>query len=494
MTWRSLESSQKKYHQPVADLRSSCLSYAEVLAQSVSVIAPSTVPAAVIGLIFASAGNGTWLSFLLGTLGFILVAVNINIFASRSASPGSLYSYIRQGLGPVPGFVGGWALAFAYTLTGMSTLCGLVDVADHLIEQVIGVHPSAIVLFAVSATVAGWIAIQDIRLSAKSMLIFEGLSVFLILVLGVSIWARHGFAVDLDQFALKDTTTSGIFSGIVLVVFVFSGFESSTSLGAEAKDPLKTIPRSITHSVLLSGFFFVFLAYTVVLGFKGSTTSLANADAPLADLAGSLGWNGIGTLIMIGVLLSFFSCTLASINSTARIIFSMARHGLFFEALGEAHRTNKTPHIAVIVAAFITFATPSAVYLMGIRPFDAQGHFGTLCSFGFIVVYFLISIAGPIYLKARDQLSGTAIACAVGGVGFMVLPLIGIFGLPGSKTFPPITSTNALLISIFVGYMVVGIGWLLIERSGRRSSALSDVEGVIGDGVKEMASSPERGR
>ncbi|WP_261403708.1 hypothetical protein [Chenggangzhangella methanolivorans] len=93
-------------------LRRACLSYPEVLAQSVSVIAPSTVPAAIIGLIFASAGNGTWLSFLLGMLGLVLVSLNVNQFATRSASPGSLYTYITRGLGPTSGILGGWALVF----------------------------------------------------------------------------------------------------------------------------------------------------------------------------------------------------------------------------------------------------------------------------------------------------------------------------------------------------------------------------------------------
>ena len=54
---------------PQRNLKSNCLSYSEVIAQSISVIAPSTVPAAVLGLIFASAGNGTWLSFLLCMVG-----------------------------------------------------------------------------------------------------------------------------------------------------------------------------------------------------------------------------------------------------------------------------------------------------------------------------------------------------------------------------------------------------------------------------------------
>src|ERR1700728_2713677 len=69
MTFRA-EQPRTAYIAPsVPRLKADCLSYVEVLAQSVSVVAPSTVPAAVLGLIFAAAGHGTWLSFLIRMLG-----------------------------------------------------------------------------------------------------------------------------------------------------------------------------------------------------------------------------------------------------------------------------------------------------------------------------------------------------------------------------------------------------------------------------------------
>ncbi len=53
------------------NLRQDCISYLVVLFQAISVIAPSTVLAAILGLIFASAGNGTWLSFVLGMVALV---------------------------------------------------------------------------------------------------------------------------------------------------------------------------------------------------------------------------------------------------------------------------------------------------------------------------------------------------------------------------------------------------------------------------------------
>src|ERR1700722_3190853 len=446
------------------NLEKDCLSYSGVIAQSISVIAPSTIPAAVLGLIFVSAGNGTWLSFLLATIGLLFVCFNINQFARRSASPGSLYTYIVKGLGPTAGVLSAWGLLLGYMVTGMSTLCGFAIFGQMLLAH-LGIHLPILVIFACGVIVSYGVAYKDIQLSAKMMLIFEGLSILSILVLGVLIWAHKGFAVDAAQVTLQGATPGGVITGIVLVVFGFSGFESSTSLGDEAKDPLRTIPRSLLQSTAVSGLFFLFMAYVSVLAFKGSGADLGKSEAPLAFLAPKTGLGFLGTVINIGALLSFFSCTLACINSTARIIFSMARHGLFHDALGEAHETNKTPHIAVALSALITFLVPAAVFLSGINAFDAQGYFGTLCSFGFLLVYILVSVAAPMYLRALGKLRKRDLLYSFLGGGFMLLPLLGMVGIPGSTLFPSPAFPNNLLIWIFAVYMAVGLVWLLIQKS-----------------------------
>src|SRR6202161_4569052 len=205
------------------ELRRDCLSYMEVLAQSGAGIDPSTVPAAILGLIFAMAGSGTWLSFLLGMVGLIFVGFNINQFARRSASPGSLYTYIVRGLGPTAGVLGGWALLFGYALTGMSTLCGFGIIGRVLLSQ-IGIHANLETLFAVGAFGAFCIAYKDIQLSAKTMLLFEGAALIAVLILGFLIWKHTGFALDAPQLRLTGATPGGVVVGIVLVVFAFSGF------------------------------------------------------------------------------------------------------------------------------------------------------------------------------------------------------------------------------------------------------------------------------
>jgi amino acid transporter len=361
------------------------------------------VPAAVVGLIFASAGNGTWLSFLFGMLGLVLVSININQFARRSASAGSLYSYIVQGLGPTAGVLGGWALLFGYMLTGMSTLCGFVVTARGLLEAG-GLSVPAVVLFASATIAAIYVAGRDVQLSAKSMLAFEGLAIAAVLALGIVVWRHHGFALDHAQLTLKGANPGGVLMGVVLVVFAFSGFESSTALGEEAKDPLHSIPKSVVQSVIVSGVIFIFMAYVVILGFQDLPEDLAKTESPLFVLSNKLGVGWLGAFISVGILLSFFSCTLASISATSRIIYSMARHEVAPRLLGKVHPKNETPYVAIIFAGLLTFLVAISPSLFGVSEFDSQGYFGTLCSFGFLSVYVLISLAAPVYLHKIGEL------------------------------------------------------------------------------------------
>jgi amino acid transporter len=447
-------------------LKADCLSYGEVIAQSIAVIAPTTTPAANLGLIVASSGNGTWLSFVIGMIGLLFVSFNINQFASRSASPGSLYTYIVKGLGPSAGILCAWGLVLAYLFTGMATLCGFAYFGQNLLGH-LGIHPSIITMFAIGAGLAWYIGYQDIQLSAKMTLMMEVVCIAFILILGIVVWAHKGFAIDTAQLTLQGATPGGIAMGVVLVVFGFSGFESSTSLGDEAKQPLKTIPKSVIQSTLLAGSFFILMTYIEVLGFSGSSMNLGESEDPLAFLAQQAGVGFLGALISVGVMLSFFACILACINPTARVLFMMAHHGMFHASLGKAHRSNRTPHIAVTIASLITFLVPTSLAFFNIKAFTIMGYMGTICTYGFLLVYILVSIAAPVYLYRLGKLRPLDIVVSVLAVGFMMIPVVGTTGIPGSELFPVPEAPYNLFPWLFLLYLAAGCGWFTIQK--RRS-------------------------
>ena len=327
-----------------------------------------------------------------------------------------------------------------------------------------GIHPSPITLLAIGAGVAWYAGYKDIQLSAMAMLWLEGVSILMISVLGIMIWAHKGFALDMSQLTLQGVTPGSIATGLVLVMFGFSGFESATSLGDEAKKPLKNIPRAVIGSAAMAGLFFIMMTYIEVLGFSGTGQSITTNEEPLSFLSQQIGMGWLGELVGVGALFSFFACVLGSINPAARIFFMMARHGLFHSSLGRAHSSNKTPHVAVTMCTFLTFLIPAAMCLFHIKLYDCMGYLGAICSYGFLTVYVLISIAAPVYLHKIGQLRARDVLFSAVASGVMMIPVAGSVGIPGSTMFPPPEAPYDAFPYLFLMYLVATCGWFVLQR------------------------------
>ena len=233
-------------------LRRHVLTPLETLAQSISTIAPITTPALTIPLVYALAGEGTWLAYLFALLGMTLVAFCIAVFARDSASPGSLYMYTRTTLPPAFGALAAWALFFAYVATASGIIGGFINYA-YMFLGPLGAHTSPVLLGAIATAGAVWVAYRDVQVSTRAMLWIEGISVLLLGVLIMLLFWEKGLHLDMPQLKLHDVNLSGVRLGTILAVFSFVGFESATALGTEARDPLTTIPRAVIRKVKITG-------------------------------------------------------------------------------------------------------------------------------------------------------------------------------------------------------------------------------------------------
>jgi amino acid transporter len=448
-------------------LRANCLPFPEILAQSIANIAPTVTPTVNAALVFASSGNGTWLTYVIATIGLVFVGININQFARRSASPGSLYAYIAKGLGSTAGVITGWSLILAYSLTAIAVACGFVNYGE-LILKPLGINLAPIFVLAICVGISWYVAYKDIQLSTVVMLALEVASVGLIILLGFIVVAKKGSLIDPNQLMLKDAPPGGIVSGLVLGVFSYVGFESATTLGDEAKRPLRTIPRAVILSTVVSGLFFVVMSYIQVFGFSSLNIAFNESEAPINDLARYAGVGFFGLLISLGSLVSLFACCLASLNAGSRIFFSMGRHGIFHSHVGRAHGSNETPHVAVTITALLIFLIPASTMMFGIKPLDNYAYFGTIATYGFLVPYILISIAAPCYLAKEHQLKPWDVVASVVAVGFMLVPVLGSIGIAGdselSKIFPVPAAPFNVFPYLFLLYLVVGIGWFMILK------------------------------
>ena len=447
-------------------LRRGVLSPFETLAQSVSTIAPTTTPAATIPLVCALAGNGTWLAYVLATAAIFLVALCVSEFAKYSSSPGSLYSFTAKILPPSLSATSGWSLLLAYVMTGASVIGGFYHYANLLLHDARGRGTSSVLLVVVCAGISIWIAWRDIKISARLMLWIEAVSVSLILTLVALVLVRTGFHPDIAQFQLRGVSGSGLRLGLVLALFSFCGFESATTLGAEARNPLKTIPRAVIQSALLAGLLFVLCSYTEVVGFRAVGQDLGTNQAPMRILAALDGFPMLGVLIDIGVLVSMFAGTLACVTAAARVLLLMAHDGLAHGRLRETHETHETPGLAIVVTGIAASAPVIVLAARGASGLDVYGWMGSLATYGFIVTYSLICLALPGYLRqhgafTRGKQALSAIACVA-----MLLALAG-------NLYPVPEGPYGKLPYIYLGYLLTGLLWYFWRRRGR-GTALAD--------------------
>jgi amino acid transporter len=442
-------------------LKLSVLSSNETLAQSFALIAPTAAPLLTVPLVYASAGAGTWLAFLISTLTILLVALNVNHFARISCSPGSLYSYISSHMHPIWGVVAAWALLIAYFGTAIAIAAGLRIYVNVILKNVFGLEIAPLLLTIAAIGFATWLAYRDVTLSARLMLLLEAGSVSLILCVALCVLAKQGFHPDMVQLQLQGVTAGKLRMGLVLAIFCFVGFESATSLGSEAKDPLRTIPRAVKWSGLLAGLFFCFCAYAEVLGFRGQTETLDKSVAPLETLVRAAGLPSVlAVLIGMGAIVSFFSCVLACLTAGARILFLMGEKGALPSLLGRAHSDHQTPHCAVIVSAAATILPLGTLTLFQFSAPDIYGLLGTLATFGFLIAYILVSIAAPLFLYRRGRLTPfDAVISLAALIGLAVAFLGSLYPVPAAP--------YSLLPYIFLAMLLAGIGWSLALNPGR---------------------------
>jgi amino acid transporter len=266
---------------------------------------------------------------------------------------------------------------------------------------------------------------------------------------------------DTDQFHLHGMTGSGLRLGLVLALFSFVGFESATTLGAEARDPLKTIPRAVLQSSILGGLFFAICAYTEVLGFRMAGQNLATSDAPFRVLALVGRMPGFGLVIDIGAVVSMFAGTLACITAAARVLLLMAHHGLTHESVRTTHAKNETPTVAIIIAGLAAFIPVAVLAARGASGLDIYGWTGALATYGFIVAYGLVCFALPRYLRDHHGIVNAATR-TIPWLAFlaMILALVG-------NLYPVPEGPYGRLPYVYLAYLAAVLLYFVIGARGK---------------------------
>jgi len=450
----------------MSELRRDSLSFVEALGQSIANVSPTFTPALAVAVVAGMAGTASWLVFACATVALIIVGLNIGKLAARIPSAGSFFIYVSRSLGAPMGMLSGWAMLLAYSFTAMSLLVA-TSVFIKTLLTVVGVTvavPNTLIYLVIILGVFA-MAVRDVRFSSRIGLWLEVTSMIVILAVCLVTWAHFNFAIDTKQAHLEGSDMKGVAQAVVFAIFSYVGFESAATLGRETRNPKVSIPRAVILTPILSGAFFIFTTYIVVLGFGDDAVKLGASATPLSDLTSSI--SGVATiLVYLGATVSAFACTLASLNAFSRMLFSLGRYQFVHRSMGFVHDGHKTPHRALAVGALVVFAMTA--YWSGQDEITMVGDYGTIATFGFVFVYLLCSIAAPILLRREDVAKFGDYF--VGGLGALLM-----LGVLVGSIFPVPDYPNNLWPYCFIAYMLVGAAWFLVLKL-RMPQALLAIE------------------
>jgi amino acid transporter len=434
-------------------LREGVMSGPELAAQALASIAPSAVIAFTAASIFLGAGNGTMYAFVLATIVILCVGYIVSMFARRHPSAGSLYTYVSKGLGPTGAFAAGVALLIGSWGIASGSLGGAVSYFSDLL-QLFGIDATGTVWLIVLTVLLGGLAtfftIIGIRMSARVSLVLELVSVFIIIVLLVTslIWLGPD-AWDPSQFSLEGVPFQGVAAGMVLGILGFVGFSSADALGREARNPKTAIPRAIMWSATFVGVLYVFSAYTQIAVLGDDLGEVASPLQAINDRIGMPEW--FAPVLVFGVAASFFAVVVAPLNVVGRIIYVMGKEGVAPERFGRTHEKHLTPHRVLLVAGSAAIVLDIILLLLDTHPMDIVVWVDTYGTYGYMVAYALVAIAGIMYTRRHGIPNRMVWACAI--IAVVAMTYVFFANVWPVPTFPFNIIPYLFLATMLVAFM-----------------------------------------
>ncbi len=435
------------------------------------------------GLIAAAAGFSTPLSVLLGMIGVVCLAYTLSLFARRFSGAGAVYEYLVHGARPSIGvfgaglygigvlFLGGGGVFIA---NGFLTQAFLADIHIYVAWWI----PSLVIL-----GITASLNYIGVRLAIEGVLALAAISTIPFLILAITIIAKGGLHGNtLSVFTTAHSSANGVFHGILFAVTLFTGFEAAASIGEEAREPHKAIPRALVGSVLIAGAFFLLITYAATIGFgmAGASHVWPALPSPMGTLAQHYAGHWLAVLVDLVVALDSISVALAFTVTGSRVFFALSRDGLLPQWVARTSKHN-TPFggtliiigaglLAVILAGVTTLGT--AVNLPNnIEAFSISAAVG---SFLIEAVYAMLAIAG-FFLVWRSFTGVGRIVRLVIAVVALAAPLLAYYGsLNPFPTYP--NSLGIIITAICAVLAAVWFAYLKARRPQRVANAAQNAD------------------
>jgi amino acid transporter len=405
---------------------------------------------------------GAMLAFVVGGIAVILVGLTYAELASAMPQAGGEHVYSHRALGATASFICTWAILLGYVSVVAFEAVALPTVVDYLVPgfsrgylwTIAGwdVQLTWVLVGVVAAVLMTGINIIGIKTAAKLQLLVTT-AVFAV---GITLIGGAGIVGSTQNMQpLFDHGAKGFLSVLVMVPFMFVGFDVIPQSAEEVDVPFAEIGRMLMISIIMAVFWYVLIIGAVSMGLPATdraASSLPTADATSAVFGGS--W--AASLLVVAGIGGILTSWNAFLIGGSRAIYALARAGQLPRSLGVLHPRYNTPHKAVLLIGVLSviaplFGRPALVWLV-----DAGG-LGIVIAYAFVAWSFLV-------LRSREPEMPRPYVVRYGrfiGTAALVLSLgIAVLYFPGS----PAALVWPYEWLIVIAWVVLGAVMLRIAR------------------------------
>ncbi len=362
---------------PAKGLKGGSLGLVSSIVIGVASTAPAYSLAATLGLVVAAVGLQSPIIVLLAFVPAFLVALGYKELNRADPDCGTTFTWATRAFGPKTGWMGGWGIVAADILV-MASLAQVAGQYVFLLFGADGIGSDATsgwvllvgILFIVLMT---WICYRGIELSAKIQTGLLGLEATMLVVFSLTALIRFatGNAPPTASGAklawfnpLHIGSFSTFVSAMLLMLFIYWGWDSAVSVNEETRDSTRTPGRAAVISTVLLVLIYVLVTVSAQMfagvGEKG--IGLGNADNS-GDVLSVLGKAVFGTawygsffthLLILMVLSSAAASTQTTILPTARTTLSMAVYKALPDAFARMHPKYLIPTVSTLAMGGIS--------------------------------------------------------------------------------------------------------------------------------------------
>lgn len=441
------------------------LGVASIVFMVVAAAAPLTVVGGVTPVGF-SAGNGLGfpVMFLVSASILVLFSIGMSQMAQRIPRPGAFFTYVRQGLGEIPGAAAAFIAVVTYPAAALAALALIGVQLNITVIHLGGPDIAWWVYCLVTVALVGMLGFRHIDLSSKVLGVLLVAEVAIVAVLVAVVFAVGGDS----GFPVAPFTTDAVFSGqvgvgLTFAILGFVGFEATAVFRDEAKDPAKTIPRATYIAVISIGLFYALASYGMVVAWGPEGVieeSIGNPAGMLVDTTQRyLGTVG-STVAQALLLTSIFACVLSFHNVTARYFHALGQSGILPGRLGMTHPRHVSPHVGSLTQTVLCTVAILAFAVLDADPMlQVFAWTGGLTTFGVVVLMVLTSVAVlAFFSRNRDggSIWATRVAPTLGLVGLLIAGTLVVVNFPMLVGGSPALAYSLLAIfpvAAFVGVL-----------------------------------------